>query len=146
MPFLPLAASHIAGNHLSSPIGESSKLVPTLTENFCFGCALRHFHNLAFARKVPFLEPHCGHFTPFGQRSATKNSKQACGSLKYRTASRNVFGAFMPPKYTDETVSQVYYYRCSAWLDARCATTLILRIGLSHGRVQLRVACRKRDK
>src|SRR5947207_4723138 len=33
-----------------------------------------------------------------------------------------------------------------AWLDARCATTLILRIGLSHGRAQLRVACRKRDK
>src|SRR2546430_15434969 len=95
MPFLQFAASHIAGNHLSKPIGESSKIVPTLTENFCFGWAFLHFHNLAFSRNVTLLEPHCGHFTPRGQRSATRNCKQASASEKYRTASRNVFGAFM---------------------------------------------------
>src|SRR5438552_2578273 len=113
MPFLQLAASHIAGNHLSKPIGESSKMVPTFTENFCLGCACLHFHSLAFSRNVTFLEPQCGHFTPRGQRSATRNSKQASASEKYRTASRNVFGAFMPVEYTNESVSQVYYYRCS---------------------------------
>ena len=34
MPFLQLTASHMAGSHLSKPIGESSKIVPTLAENF----------------------------------------------------------------------------------------------------------------
>ena len=37
MPFLQLATIHIAGSHLSRPMGESSKMVPTLTEN-----CLRH--------------------------------------------------------------------------------------------------------
>jgi hypothetical protein len=32
---LKLATSHTAGSHLSSPSGESSKTVPTLTE-YCF--------------------------------------------------------------------------------------------------------------
>src|SRR5207249_5338219 len=94
-------------------------MVPTFTENFCLGCACLHFHSLEFSRNVTFLEPQCGHFTPRGQRSATRNSKQASASEKYRTASRNVFGAFMPVEYTNESVSQVYYYRCSERRRAR---------------------------
>jgi len=35
-PFLLLVMSQMATNHLSSPIGESSKIVPTLTENWRF--------------------------------------------------------------------------------------------------------------
>ena len=37
-PFLQFAKSHIAVNHLSRPIGESSNMVPTLSENFRRGC------------------------------------------------------------------------------------------------------------
>src|SRR6266513_4476925 len=104
MPFLRFAASHIAGNHLSKPIGESSKIVPTFTENFCFGCAFLHFQSLAFARNVTFLEPQCGHFTPRGQRNATRNCKQASTSEKYRTASRNVFGIFVMPQFSSMNI------------------------------------------
>lgn len=35
MPFFELAISQTAGSHLSRPSGESSKTVPSLTEN-CF--------------------------------------------------------------------------------------------------------------
>src|ERR1700736_1888835 len=38
IPFLQFTKSHAAGSHLSRPIGESSKMVPTLSENFRFGC------------------------------------------------------------------------------------------------------------
>ena len=34
MPFLQDARSHIAVSHLSKPMGESSKMVPSLTENW----------------------------------------------------------------------------------------------------------------
>src|SRR6266542_2497520 len=40
IPFLEFAASQIAGSHLSSPSGESSKIVPTLTEY----CLLQDLH------------------------------------------------------------------------------------------------------
>ena len=33
MPFLELAISQMAGSHLSKPRDESSKMVPTLSEN-----------------------------------------------------------------------------------------------------------------
>ena len=38
MPFLQPVSIQIAGNHFSRPMGESSRMVPTLSENFCFGC------------------------------------------------------------------------------------------------------------
>ncbi len=41
---IAFAMTHMAGSHLSRPIGESSKMVPTLTEN-CFLQA-RHFQTL----------------------------------------------------------------------------------------------------
>ena len=37
-PFLQFTKSHITGNHLSRPRGESSKIVPTFRENFCRSC------------------------------------------------------------------------------------------------------------
>src|SRR5262249_50286868 len=96
--------------HFSRPIGESSKIVPTFAENFCFGCGVLHFQTLALARNVTSLEPHCGHFTPRGHLICLKNSKAFSGLLKYETASSKVSGAFMRPIYTHETVCQVYYY------------------------------------
>ncbi len=41
-PVRELVSNQTAGSHLSNPIGESSKIVPALTEN-CFLHA-RHFH------------------------------------------------------------------------------------------------------
>jgi hypothetical protein len=48
MPFLQLTASQIAGSHLSNPSGESSKIVPFLTE-YWYLHAL-HFHSLRVLR------------------------------------------------------------------------------------------------
>ena len=48
MPFFELAISQTAGSHLSSPSGESSKMVPTLTLN-CFLQSL-HFHSRRVVR------------------------------------------------------------------------------------------------
>src|SRR5439155_18849667 len=109
-------ASHIAGNHLSRPIGESSKIVPTLAENFCFGCGVLHFQTFAFSRNATLSEPQLGQRTPRGQRMPTKNRKAFSGLLKYEAASIKVLGAFIPSIYTHESVCQVYYYRSIAWL------------------------------
>ena len=38
MPFLQFTSIHMTGSHLSKPSGESSKMVPTFSENFCFPC------------------------------------------------------------------------------------------------------------
>src|SRR5436190_20873096 len=122
MPFLQLTAIHIAGSHLSKPIGESSKTVPTLAENFCFGCGVRHFQTFAFSRNVTLSDPQRGQRTPPGQRICLKNSKAFSGLLKYVTASSSVSGAFMPSIYTHETVCQVYYYRCIVWLGLNRST------------------------
>src|SRR5207249_11286777 len=97
-------------------IGESSNIVPTLAENFCLGCGVRHFQTIAFSRNVTFAEPQRGQRTPLGHRISLKNLKAFSGLLKYETASSKVSGAFMRPIYTYETVCQVYYYRCSVWL------------------------------
>ena len=40
MPFFELAISHTAGSHLSSPSAESSKIVPTFTDD----CRLHALH------------------------------------------------------------------------------------------------------
>jgi len=41
--FLLFASNHTAGSHLSQPRGESSKMVPTLAENWRRHSLLRHF-------------------------------------------------------------------------------------------------------
>jgi hypothetical protein len=69
-PFLKLAGIHIAIIHLSSPIGESSKMVPIFKANYFLqplqGQILRVFTNEFFA------DPQRGkETTPFAQRSST---------------------------------------------------------------------------
>ena len=49
MPFLQFDTSQYAGSHFSKPIGESSKIVPTLRENFCLGCLVRQLYSFDFA-------------------------------------------------------------------------------------------------
>jgi hypothetical protein len=64
-PFLQFASIHIAQSHLSSPIAESSKIVPTLTK-YCF-LQSRHFHMRRVLRKDDFLLEQRGHTaSPFG--------------------------------------------------------------------------------
>ena len=58
MPFLALAMSQIAASHLSSPSGESSMIVPTLTLN-CFLHAL-HFHTRRVEMNVWFGDSRTG--------------------------------------------------------------------------------------
>lgn len=74
MPFLQLVSIQIATSHLSSLIAESSKMVPTFTENCLRHPAFLHFHK----RRVEMYEcsfpPHVGQIGPSGQRSlATKS-------------------------------------------------------------------------
>src|SRR6266850_8107128 len=85
IPFLALTISQTAGNHFSKPIGESSKMVPTLAVN-CF------LHSWQFQRRRGFsplvlvnftlLLWHSGHLTPFGQRIRTMKSCATSGSAK----------------------------------------------------------------
>src|SRR6266487_4864601 len=94
MPFLQLTSSHIVGSHLSRPMGESSKIVPTLIENLRLGCFVRQFHSLAFFRNVTSVEPQVGHFTiPSGHLTFIMNAKHTSASLKYRIACSSVVGA-----------------------------------------------------
>src|SRR2546422_8155387 len=78
IPFLELAMSHTAGSHLSSPSGESSKIVPTLTLN-CFLHAL-HFQIRRVVREECSTLPHLGQTGPLGQRNLATNSVQMSGS------------------------------------------------------------------
>src|SRR5881628_1724060 len=70
MPFLELASIQRAGSHLSSPIGLSSKIVPSFTEN-CRPQS-RHFQIRRVLRKLGFFASHATQDTPFGQRSAAR--------------------------------------------------------------------------
>src|SRR5216684_300513 len=90
MPFLQFASSHIATNHLSSVIGESSKIVPTLVEN-CFLQPL-HCHVKRVEMNECSADPQNGQVTPSGQRRLTIKSWQTCLSEKYRMASCSVSG------------------------------------------------------
>ena len=67
MPFFELASNHTAGSHLSKPIGLSSKIVPSLTEN-CRPHS-RHFQMRRVLRKPGSLASQAGQVTPFGHRS-----------------------------------------------------------------------------
>src|SRR6185295_3196621 len=90
MPFLQLTTIQRAGSHLSRPSGESSKIVPTLTEN-CFLQA-RHFHSLRVLRNDGSPASHSGQVTPFGQRSLATKARLTSLSEKNLTASRRVSG------------------------------------------------------
>src|SRR5690242_3748729 len=71
MPFFELAISHTAGSHLSSPSGESSKIVPTLTE-YCFLQDL-HFHSRRVVRYEYSRPSQRGHTGPSGHRRSATN-------------------------------------------------------------------------
>src|SRR5579871_689860 len=92
MPFLQLTSIQSAGSHLSRPMGESSKIDPTLTEN-CFSQA-RHFQIIRVFRKVTSLLSQCGQVTPSGQRSEAMKLMATSLSAKNLTASSRVSSAF----------------------------------------------------
>ena len=64
MLFLQLAISHIAVNHLSRPMGESSKMVPILSENL----ADHDYWSIA-TRDQPVLRHGCHLITPQAMRA-----------------------------------------------------------------------------
>src|SRR5881394_2609622 len=101
MPFFALTISQVAGNHLVRLKGESSKIVPTLVLN-CFLQPLQ-FQTRRDSTYLPIsFEPHRGHSTPLGQRSAVMNSWHVLSSAKKRVASINPWGKFfssMPSIY-----------------------------------------------
>src|SRR2546430_1133000 len=90
MPFLLLASIQSAGSHLSSPMGLSSKIVPSLTEN-CRPHS-RHFQMRRVLRKPGSLPSHAGQVTPFGQRRAARKVSAVSLSEKYRIASVSELG------------------------------------------------------
>src|ERR1035437_4721628 len=85
MPFLQLANNHVAVIHLSKPMGESSKIVPTFTEN-CLRHS-KHVHVRRVVRKERRFELQRGHCGPLGHFALDTASKQIIGSEKYRIAS-----------------------------------------------------------
>src|SRR5437879_13491231 len=83
--FLQFASSHIAVSHLSRPIAESSKIVPTLTLN-----CLRHSRHVQIRRGLRnerFLAWQRGHFGTFGHLALATASRHTIGADKYRRAS-----------------------------------------------------------
>src|ERR1035441_5583570 len=84
IPFLALVMSHIAVSHLSRPIGESSKMVPTLMENWASGWRVLHCQTRREAINPTSLEPQRGQIgSPSGQRCAARKAMQLSGSVKY---------------------------------------------------------------
>ena len=70
MPFLQLVSSQSAGSHFWSGSGESSKTVPTFSENFASGCSFVALPHAGVGEETR-SEPHRGHLTvPSGQRTA----------------------------------------------------------------------------
>src|SRR6266480_2250933 len=92
MPFLLFASIHSAGSHLSSPMGLSSKIVPSFTENW--RPHSRHFQIRRVLRKPGFFASQAGQVTPFGQRNETRKVRLTSGSEKWRIASDRVLGRF----------------------------------------------------
>src|SRR2546422_4583253 len=68
MPFLLFANIHSAGSHLSSPLGLSSKIVPSFTEN-CRPHS-RHFQMRRVLRKPGFPASQAGGGEPLRPRPA----------------------------------------------------------------------------
>src|SRR5205809_2959584 len=90
MPFLLLASIHSAGSQRSNPMGLSSKIVPSLTEN-CRPQS-RHFQIRLVLRKPGSLASHAGQVTPLGQRRDARKVSAVSLSEKYRIASCRVAG------------------------------------------------------
>src|SRR5467141_1913450 len=100
----------MAVSHLSRPIGESSKIVPTFTLN-CF----RHSRQVQVRRVLTNdrrLLSQRGHSGPLGHFTFATASRQIMGSEKYRIASIKPLLALnltvsMIHTITDRYVSQV---------------------------------------
>src|SRR5439155_4520225 len=90
IPFLLLASIHSAGSHLSKPMGLSSKIVPSFTEN-CRPHS-RHFQMRRVLRKPWSLPSQAGQVTPFGQRRDARKVSAVSLSAKYRIASVSELG------------------------------------------------------
>src|SRR5438132_12975578 len=90
MPFFELASIQSAGGHLSSPMGLSSKMVPSLTEN-CRPQS-RHFQMRRVLRKPGSLASQAGQVTPLGQRREARKVSAVSLSEKYRIASWSELG------------------------------------------------------
>src|SRR5213595_1455718 len=90
MPFLLLASIHRAGSHLSNPMGLSSKIVPSLTEN-CRPHS-RHFQIRRGWREPGALPSQAGQVTPLGQRRDARKASAVSLSQKYRIASVSELG------------------------------------------------------
>lgn len=81
-PLRSPASIHMAGSHFSRPRGESSKIVPTFTED-CF-LQSRHWIIRRVAMVPTFAEPQPfrGQVRPFGKRSFDTNAWARSGSEK----------------------------------------------------------------
>src|SRR5437899_9644031 len=90
MPFLLLASIQRAGSHLSSPMGLSSKIVPSFTEN-CRPHS-RHFQMRRVLRNPGSLASQAGQVTPWGQRRDDRKVSAVSLSEKYRIASWSELG------------------------------------------------------
>src|SRR5262245_31923955 len=97
MPFLQLEICQTPSSQDLSGIGESSKIVPTLTENCRLGCFWRHSNRrwLARYRGLGWLQ--IGQVTtPSGQRISTIYWWQLSGLAKNSMAAWSVVGVSMP--------------------------------------------------
>src|ERR1035437_5426582 len=83
-PFLPAEYSQIAGSHLERGIGESSKIVPFLTENCLRQSLQRHSERVAMC--PTFSELQKTQDTATGQRRPARKSRHTASSSKYLTA------------------------------------------------------------
>src|SRR6266566_4504047 len=90
MPFFEFASIQSAGSHLSRPIGLSSKIVPSFTEN-CRPQS-RHFQMRRVLRKPGSFASHAGQVTPAGQRRDDRKVSAVSLSEKYRIASWSELG------------------------------------------------------
>ncbi len=63
-PFLQFATIHIASSHLSSPMGESSKIVPTFIENWALGWRVLYCQTRRAGMYAASVRPQVGQITP----------------------------------------------------------------------------------
>src|SRR6266699_358247 len=104
MPFLSFDSIQITPNHLSRAMGESSKIVPTFTENWRLACSALHCHSRRVGKNVTFSLSQVGHFTlPSGQRSKAMKLSETLGSAKYRIASTSVPGSLPSDRFLTGT-------------------------------------------
>src|SRR5947207_15018731 len=104
MPFLLLSSIRGAGSHLSTPIGLSWKILPSLTEN-CRPHS-RHFQMRRVLRKPGSLASQAGQVTPLGHRREARKVSAVSLSEKYRIASWSELG-----KALVFGMAQIYFKR-----------------------------------